>query len=142
VRSTVFIEARAMYRADGPEEMRSVGEVEFVQGMAAASASGLYGPGRAAAAIVAICLVGPIVEAFDRWDQTLQDGNDTEANVVAVAICVGLAMVVGTIVLARIRSLSLSPGRILVAAVAPVCSPASACAFPRPTISPPALLRI
>jgi L-fuconolactonase len=52
VRSTVFIEARSMYRADGPEEIRSVGEVEFVQGLAAASASGLYGPGRAAAAIV------------------------------------------------------------------------------------------
>jgi L-fuconolactonase len=52
VRSTVFIEARAMYRSDGPEEMRPVGEVEFVQGLAAASASGLYGPGRAAAAIV------------------------------------------------------------------------------------------
>jgi L-fuconolactonase len=52
VRSTVFIEARAMYRADGPEEMRPVGEVEFVQGMAAASASGLYGPARAAAAII------------------------------------------------------------------------------------------
>ena len=52
VRSTVFIEARSMYRADGPVEMRSVGEVEFVQGLAAASASGLYGPGRAAAAIV------------------------------------------------------------------------------------------
>ena len=52
VRSTVFIEARSMYRADGPVEMRPVGEVEFVQGLAAASASGLYGPGRAAAAIV------------------------------------------------------------------------------------------
>ena len=52
VRSTVFIEARAMYRASGPEEMRPVGEVEFVQGLAAASASGLYGPGRAAAAII------------------------------------------------------------------------------------------
>jgi predicted TIM-barrel fold metal-dependent hydrolase len=52
VRSTVFIEARAMYRADGPEELRPVGEVEFVQGQAAASASGLYGPGRAAAAII------------------------------------------------------------------------------------------
>ena len=52
VRSTVFIEARAMYRADGPEEMRPVGEVEFVQGLAAASASGLYGPTRVAAAIV------------------------------------------------------------------------------------------
>ena len=52
VRSTVFVEARAMYRADGPQEMRPVGEVEFVQGLAAASASGVYGPGRAAAAIV------------------------------------------------------------------------------------------
>ena len=52
VRSTVFVEARAMYRADGPEEMRPVGEVEFVQGLAAASASGLYGESRAAAAIV------------------------------------------------------------------------------------------
>ena len=52
VRSTVFVEARSMYRVDGPDEMRPVGEVEFVQGLAAASASGLYGPGRAAAAIV------------------------------------------------------------------------------------------
>jgi predicted TIM-barrel fold metal-dependent hydrolase len=52
VLSTVFIETRAMYRQDGPEELRSVGEVEFVQGLAAASASGLYGPARAAVAIV------------------------------------------------------------------------------------------
>jgi predicted TIM-barrel fold metal-dependent hydrolase len=52
VRSTVFVEARAMYRSDGPEELRPVGEVEFVQGLAAASASGLYGPARAAAAII------------------------------------------------------------------------------------------
>lgn len=70
VRSTVFIEARAMYRADGPEEMKPVGEVEFVQGLAAASASGLYGPGRAAAAIVgyANLLLGdrvePVLEAL------------------------------------------------------------------------------
>jgi predicted TIM-barrel fold metal-dependent hydrolase len=52
VRATVFIETRAMYRPDGPVELRPVGEVEFVQGLAAASASGLYGPCRAAAAIV------------------------------------------------------------------------------------------
>ena len=52
VRSTVFVEARSMYRASGPEELRSVGEVEFVQGLAAASASGIYGEVRAAAAIV------------------------------------------------------------------------------------------
>ena len=52
VLSTVFVETKWMYRPDGPEEMRPVGEVEFVQGLAAASASGLYGPARAAAAIV------------------------------------------------------------------------------------------
>jgi L-fuconolactonase len=52
VRSTVFIEARAMYRPDGPVELRPVGEIEFVQGLAAASATGLYGPCRAASAIV------------------------------------------------------------------------------------------
>ena len=52
VTSTVFVEARSMYRTTGPEEMRPVGEVEFVQGLAAASASGLYGPCRAAASIV------------------------------------------------------------------------------------------
>jgi L-fuconolactonase len=70
VRSTVFIEARAMYRADGPAEMRPVGEVEFVQGLAAASASDLYGPGRAAAAIVGHAnlnlgaRVAPVLEAL------------------------------------------------------------------------------
>jgi L-fuconolactonase len=52
VRSTVFIEARSMYRPDGPVEMRPVGEVEFVQGLAAASATGLYGPCRAASVII------------------------------------------------------------------------------------------
>ena len=70
VRSTVFVEARAMYRAGGPEEMRPVGEVEFVQGLAAASASELYGPGRAAAAIVGHAnlnlgaRVAPVLEAL------------------------------------------------------------------------------
>ena len=52
VRSTVFVEARSSYRTEGPEEMRSVGEVEFVEALAAASATGQYGPGRAAAAII------------------------------------------------------------------------------------------
>ena len=52
VRSTVFIECRSMYRKDGPMEMRPVGEVEYVQGQAAAGASGLYGTVRPAAAII------------------------------------------------------------------------------------------
>jgi L-fuconolactonase len=52
VRSTVFVEAQSMYNAEASEELRPVGEVEFVQGLAAASASGVYGPSRAAAAIM------------------------------------------------------------------------------------------
>ena len=52
IKSTVFIETRAMYRPDGPTELKPVGEVEFVQGLAAASASGIYGPTRAAARII------------------------------------------------------------------------------------------
>jgi len=50
--STVFIECGAMFRADGPEPMRAVGETEFVNGIAAMSASGHYGPTRIAAGIV------------------------------------------------------------------------------------------
>ena len=50
--STVFIEARAMYRADPPMELRPVGEVEFVQGIAAQSASGMYSRTKAAHGIV------------------------------------------------------------------------------------------
>ena len=50
--STVFVECSAMYRGDGPEALRPVGETEFVNGVAAMSASGAYGPTRACAGIV------------------------------------------------------------------------------------------
>jgi L-fuconolactonase len=52
VRATVFEECRSMYRADGPEELRSLGETEFVTGVAAMSASGGFGAMRACAAMV------------------------------------------------------------------------------------------
>ena len=50
--STVFIECGAMYRSEGPEALRPVGETEFVNGIAAMSASGRYGATRIAAGIV------------------------------------------------------------------------------------------
>ncbi len=50
--ATVFLECQAMYRKDGPPEMAPVGEVEFVNGIAAMSASGNYGPCRVAEAII------------------------------------------------------------------------------------------
>ena len=52
VHSTVFIEVRCEYRTDGPDEMKPVGEVEYVQTIADASASGSHGPTKAAAAII------------------------------------------------------------------------------------------
>jgi L-fuconolactonase len=52
VRATVYMECGAFYRADGPAAMRCVGETEFVTGVAAMSASGIYGEARACAAMV------------------------------------------------------------------------------------------
>ena len=52
VRQTVFVQCFAMYRADGPRELRSLGETEFVNGVAAMSASGRYGEACACAGIV------------------------------------------------------------------------------------------
>lgn len=50
--ATVAMECGDMYRADGAPEMRPVGEVEFLNGVAAMFASGKYGPARACAGIV------------------------------------------------------------------------------------------
>jgi predicted TIM-barrel fold metal-dependent hydrolase len=67
--ATVFVECNSMYRDDGPEAMRPVGETEFVTGMAAMSASGAYGPTRVAAGIVGFAdltlgdRVEPVLEA-------------------------------------------------------------------------------
>lgn len=52
IRATVAVQARAMLRADGPAELASLGETEFLNGQAAMSASGIYGPQSVAAGIV------------------------------------------------------------------------------------------
>jgi len=59
IAATVFAECHSMYRQDGPEELKSLGETEFVAGCAAMGASGAYGPTRACAAM------------FGRVDMTL-----------------------------------------------------------------------
>lgn len=50
--STVFVECDSMFSKDLPDHMAPVGETEFVQGVAAMSASGGYGDVRACAGIV------------------------------------------------------------------------------------------
>jgi predicted TIM-barrel fold metal-dependent hydrolase len=52
IRSTVFLQCDSMYRAEGDPVLKPVGETEFVNGVAAMSASGLYGPARLCAGIV------------------------------------------------------------------------------------------
>ncbi|HZM45293.1 MAG TPA: amidohydrolase family protein [Burkholderiales bacterium] len=70
IRSTVFIEVRVFYRADGPQEMRPVGEVAHINGLADEAASGRHGPAKIAAAIVGHAdlklgdRVAPVLEAM------------------------------------------------------------------------------
>jgi L-fuconolactonase len=52
IRATCFEQAREMYRATGPEELKSLGETEFVSGVAAMSESGRYGPTHCIAGII------------------------------------------------------------------------------------------
>ena len=52
VLATVFVECGAMYRSAGPPALASLGETEFVNRIAEASASGAHGPCRIAAGIV------------------------------------------------------------------------------------------
>jgi predicted TIM-barrel fold metal-dependent hydrolase len=69
IRATVFIQARAMHRAEGPEAMQPVGETEFANGVAAMCASGGYGQVRVCAGIVGFAdlrlgdAVRPVLEA-------------------------------------------------------------------------------
>ncbi len=52
VQSSVFVQAHSAFNADLPPWLAPVGETEFVNGQAALSASGIYGPTRICAGIV------------------------------------------------------------------------------------------
>jgi len=68
VESTVFVECSSMYRFDGPRALAPVGETEFVNGVAAMTASGYYGSFRACEGIVSFAdltlgaEVGPVLD--------------------------------------------------------------------------------
>jgi predicted TIM-barrel fold metal-dependent hydrolase len=72
VLATVFVQCHAMCKIDGPEEFRPLGETEFVNGVAAMSASGLYGSARLCAGIVGFAdlrlgaSIRPVLEAHIR----------------------------------------------------------------------------
>jgi predicted TIM-barrel fold metal-dependent hydrolase len=71
IRASVFIECGTMHLANGPAELRAVGETEFANGAAAMSASGAYGECRACAGIVAFAdltceRIDKVLEAQER----------------------------------------------------------------------------
>ncbi len=68
VRATVHVECASMYRAGGAPALQPVGETEFVQGIAAMSASGGFGATRVAAGIVGfadLCLGTAVREVLE-----------------------------------------------------------------------------
>jgi len=44
-----------------------------------------------AALVLLTCLICPLLEMFDSWDDTIQTGNDTEYTLVVLALCMGVA---------------------------------------------------
>ena len=70
--STVFVECSSMYRATGDDALKPVGETEFVNGVAAMSASGQYSQMQACAGIVSFAdltlgaKVGPVLDEHMR----------------------------------------------------------------------------
>ena len=76
IAATVYLQCHAMYRKDGPAAMRAVGETEFANGIAAMSASGLYGDTRICDGIVSYAdlrLVDDIERVLDA--HAAQGGN-------------------------------------------------------------------
>lgn len=96
ITQTVFLECRSMYRQYGPEEMRPVGETEFVQGIATQSARGQYGTNVAAGIVgfadltlgagVAAVLEAHIAASSDRFRGIRQIAAwDASDNVISLA---------------------------------------------------------
>jgi predicted TIM-barrel fold metal-dependent hydrolase len=50
--ASIYCETQAFIRADGPEVLQPLGEVEFANGVAAMAASGIYGPCKVAHGII------------------------------------------------------------------------------------------
>jgi len=90
--------------------------------------------------ILAICLGAPLLETFDQWDSTLQDGNDTEINLVIVALSVGAAFSVARAIIARVRASANAGGCFILTPGSTVIT--LTFTAPLPNSRPPALLRV
>lgn len=84
--ASVYVQCRSMFNMDRPDSFQCVGEVEFANGIAALSASGLYGAPRLCSAIVAGAdlrlgeAVAPVLEEMlERAGPRLQGIRNTTA---------------------------------------------------------------
>src|SRR5258706_8208991 len=74
--ASVYMELSAFARADGPEVLRPLGEIEFANGVGAMCASGVYGDCRVCAGIVGhadLRLGDQVAELLDRAMQLAPD---------------------------------------------------------------------
>jgi len=93
------------------------------------------------AILLTVCVGAPMLEMFDHWDHTLQDGNDTETNLVVVVLCVGIGLVAAGAVLRRVRPL-LTFSSVHRAVSVLISRTEMSLTLPIPSISPPVSLRV
>ncbi len=92
--------------------------------------------------ILAMCIGAPVLETVDRWDRTLQDGNDTEINLVVVALCVGVAFSVAGAIIACVQSSAHADGGFVLSPESIALPRLTTFAVPIPNSSPPTPLRV
>jgi hypothetical protein len=91
--------------------------------------------------LLSVCVGAPIAELFDQWDHTAQDGNDTEANLVVVVVCIGIGFVTGATILRCVRPTT--NAHRIDRTLASLAGATALCAIaPTPSNSPPSVLRI
>ena len=94
-----------------------------------------------AAIALTVCVGAPMVEMFDHWDHTLQNGNDTESNLIVVVLSVGVAFIAAAAVIRQVRAprVRAFSSAFRTAAPGPLELPII---LPIPHASPPTLLRV
>jgi hypothetical protein len=96
-----------------------------------------------AVVVLLTCLAGPVAEMFDWWDVAQAAGDDTEANAVVIAMCVGGAMLMARAFVMRLQLFLYS--RRPRSRFAESCSSTvevTPCRMPEIALSPPVSLRI
>ncbi len=84
--ASVYVETLAFQRSDGPEVLRSLGEIEFANGIGAIGASGVYGDCRVCAGIVGYADLRLGDQVADLLDRALEIAPERFRGVRQVAI--------------------------------------------------------